>query len=218
MMDATVWLRLSADGLLARSVMSSCQRSIAACFVLAATGKLLLLAAILTYHHPSERRNQGCACRATMNPPNPEVPKGNPEVDWKGPLQLLVRLVPGREAILSQASLSRKVQRKVQISFSSPHFASISWSQPISLFAVATSGRHWTRTSDFHRVRMQAPQPNHLHSKHLPRRLSPLVPVLVPAKPKTQTLMLSTRATRWPSSPPRWLVCPKPSGSNWPPC
>ena len=154
MIEATVWSRLSGAGLLARSVMISCQRSTAASLFLRPWTSFFSLPSILMYHHPSERRNQGCACRAMIEPPNPEFLNGNPEVDWKGPLQLLARLVPGREAILIQAILSRKVQRKVQNTISSSTFLQHLSPQVFDVLAVTVSGRQRTRTFDFHRVRM----------------------------------------------------------------
>jgi len=49
-----------------------------------------------------------------IDPPNPVVFGKNNVVDWKGPLQLPGRLVPGREAFFRLAIAEAKVQRKVQ--------------------------------------------------------------------------------------------------------
>jgi hypothetical protein len=72
----------------------------------------ILTAPILTYHQPSERRNQGCAWRAMNDSPNPEVSNENNLMDWKSPLPLSVRLVPGREAITDRQTYAQKCNEK----------------------------------------------------------------------------------------------------------
>ena len=118
MTEATVCSLLSADGLLARSSMISCQRFNAACLPLRPWASFSRAPLILTYHQPSERRNQGCARRAMIDPPNPRISEGNTVVDWKGPLQHPARLVPERDASIQHTNAVGKVQRKVQHLFS----------------------------------------------------------------------------------------------------
>ncbi len=112
MTEATVWSSLSAAGLAARSVISSCQRSTAACLLALPLANLVCLPLILMYHQASDLRNQGLALRGMDEPSNQRVVKYN-AVDWRSPRLLPAWVMAGQEAF-RQDSVAGKVQRKVQ--------------------------------------------------------------------------------------------------------
>jgi hypothetical protein len=152
MTNATDWCWLSGAGFLVRSAMSSCQRSRAASLLSRPLTSLCCLPLIFMYHYPLEQRNQGCALRDMNDSPNPVVLNENNVVDWKSPLQLPVRLVPGREAFFRQL-YKGKVQRKVQIDFLLLNIPHVYLSQAFSFQRVTSSGRTKIRTWDLVLIR-----------------------------------------------------------------
>ena len=77
-------------------------------------------------------------------------------VDWKGPLQLPVRVSAGREASFRRVNSTGKVQRKVQPKvqpkvqnrFASLQIVRKPSTEVNTLLELASSGRYWARTSD----------------------------------------------------------------------
>ncbi len=90
------------------------------------------------------------------------------------------------------------------------------------------NGRHWTRTSDFHRVRMDAQRWNSILTKDLRRPTRPLALLLAPGTKKTITAttrlyrkpgaMTSRLTIRWPYSPLRLPGCRLRTVPDWLPC